>query len=66
MGWEYLHQVDKIKNKLMAELLFQHVLPKQIILVKTDVFGINNKVKKVQKGPEPPKPILLTNSFFFV
>ena len=29
----------------------------KIILVKIDVFGVNKKVKKVQKGPEVPKPI---------
>ena len=42
----------------MVELLFQNVLTKNIMLVKTDVFDVN---KKVQKGPEATTPICLAN-----
>ena len=40
----------------MAFPFFFKFLPKQIMLAKTDVFDVT---KKVQKGPEPPKPIFL-------
>ena len=43
----------------MAELLFQNILAKNIIFVKIDVFDVQ---KKVQKGPEPPKPICLAKN----
>ena len=39
----------------MAELLFQHVLPQKIILVKTDVFDVKQKVKTCQKRSGAPK-----------
>ena len=39
----------------MAELLFQHVLPKQIMLLKTDVFDVQQNAKKCQKRSIGPK-----------
>ena len=47
----------------MVELLFQICLPKQIMLVKTDVVDVQKKVKQgPKKSRAPLKPILLAKN----
>ena len=47
MGWELVHQVDKIKNELMAELFVLNFPADKIMFVKTDVVDVEKTCKKM-------------------